>query len=285
MDVVEQPACANCGAPLIGPFCAGCGQKRTTIDLTFAEFLHETTHELTHWDGKIPQTLKALFLNPGLLTVDLFAGRRARWLSPLRLYLICSIGYFLSGPFVDAMTHRSERELASMTMTHPDGSKTLTPETRQELEATPPALIFGVDRLERAVVNSDRFLREIEAVRPKSMFILVPLFAVFTRALWRRRVPRYPAHLYFALHLHAAWFGILALFTLFAGFVPYTAVSAAIGVAAFIYSIWYGLRAARVVFQDSWLLTIAKACALAVVYSVCLFAVSLVMLGFVLLRM
>ena len=31
---------------------------------------------------------------------------------------------------------------------------------------------------------------------------------------WRRRLPRYPAHLYVSLHLHAAWFGAFAVSTI-----------------------------------------------------------------------
>jgi hypothetical protein len=57
--------CLNCGAALSGAYCARCGQKSTQPDLTLGGFLHETTHELTHWDGKIPATLKTLLLKPG----------------------------------------------------------------------------------------------------------------------------------------------------------------------------------------------------------------------------
>ena len=74
-----------------GPYCALCGQHVVHLDLTVREFLHETTHELTHWDGKIPTTFAALFLHSGRLTREFLAGRRARWLPPLRLYVICSL--------------------------------------------------------------------------------------------------------------------------------------------------------------------------------------------------
>ena len=77
MTVVHEPACLNCGRPLTGAFCAGCGQKQMPLDLTLMEFLHASTQELTNWDGKIPGTLKALFFQPGRLTLDFFAGRRA----------------------------------------------------------------------------------------------------------------------------------------------------------------------------------------------------------------
>jgi uncharacterized protein DUF3667 len=285
MTVVNEPACLNCGRPLSGAFCAGCGQKRTPLDLTLTEFLHETTRELTNWDGKIPATLKALFFEPGRLTADFLGGRRARWLPPLRLYLICSVAYFVSGPMVEAVTHRSRREIAKVTITNDEGRTALTPAMRKEIEAGLPARIFGMDRIERAVADPARLNREVEAALPKEMFLLLPLFAAFTRVAWRRKAPRYPAHLYLALHLHAAWFGVLALLTLIGGFVTWLPALTAAGIAALAYALWYGLAAVRRVFADSWPLTLAKSAAVAAVYSMCLFALSLGVLAYVLFRM
>jgi hypothetical protein len=285
MNVIEETACLNCGQTLTGPYCAGCGQKKSPTDLTLGEFIHEITHELANWDGKIPSTLKTLFLRPGVLTLEFFAGRRARWLLPLRLYLICSIAYFLSGPVVEAITHREAREIAKITVTNDDGSTSLTPETRKELEDGLPARVFGVERLERAAADPRRLNREIDTVMPKAMFLLLPMFAVFTRLAWRRQQPRYPAHLYLALHLHAAWFGAMTLLTIVAGFIPSLIVGTIVGLAVFLYVIWYGLMAAHRVFRDSWPITIAKSAAVAVAYSCCMFALSLGLLGYVLMRM
>jgi Protein of unknown function (DUF3667) len=99
--------CLNCGRPLTGPYCAECGQKQRDTDPTLREFLHETSAEFTQWDGKIPSTLKTLFLEPGGLTEDFLAGRRVRWLQPLRLYLICSLAFFVSKPVGQAISNRS----------------------------------------------------------------------------------------------------------------------------------------------------------------------------------
>jgi len=57
-DALEQ-GCLNCGAPLVGPYCSACGQKDPKPDVTLREFVHDTTHELTELDGKVPRTLKA----------------------------------------------------------------------------------------------------------------------------------------------------------------------------------------------------------------------------------
>jgi len=283
--VVEESACLNCGQMLTGRYCAGCGQKTVPADLTLREFLHETTRELTNWDGKIPTTLITLFFKPGLLTLDFLAGRRARWLPPLRLYLICSVAYFLSGAMVEAITHRSVREVAEVTITNPDGTKELSAEGRTELEEGWPARVFGMERLERAAADPARLNREIQLVLPKAMFLMLPLFAVLTMLAWRRKQPRYPAHLYLALHLHAAWFGAMAIQTLAEGFLDFTVVEVIAGLTTFAYVVSYGLLTVRRVFKDSWPVTLAKVLAVSFVYSLCMFVMSLGLLGLVLLRM
>lgn len=283
MHVVETEACLNCGNALTGAYCASCGQKKIQTDLTLRELLHETTHELAHWDGKIPATLETLFFQPGVLTEDFLAGRRARWLPPLRLYLICSIAFFLSGPIVESITHRRARETARITITNPDGSSTLTPEGRQEIAQGWPGRVFGVERLERAAADSARLNHAIQSAYPRAMFILLPIFALVTSVMWRRH--RYPAHLYLALHLHAAWFGTFAITTLASMLFTSIAAATLIGAAAVVYVIWYTVTTMRRVFGESWPRTLAKSAIVAVVYSVCLFAGSLVMLAYALAMM
>ena len=285
MDVLETAACLNCGRPLTGPYCAGCGQKRCDTDPTLREVLHQTTSELTNWDGKIPSTLKTLFFKPGVLTEDFLAGRRARWLLPLRLYLICSLAYFVSGPLAEAISHRSAREMARITITNPDGSTTLTPEGLKELEEGLPARVFGRDRLVRAAGNIAQLNREIDAVRPKAMFALLPMFALLTMLAWRRRLPRYPAHLYLALHLHSAWFAALAVLTIAVAFITSTVAASIMGLAVLVYVVWYGLIAVRRIFGESWPKTLAKAAAVTFAYMLCFFVMSLAMLAFALTRM
>lgn len=278
-------ACLNCGAALTGPYCSSCGQKRPHTDLTLRQFLHETTAELTHWEGKVPTTLKALFVKPGLLTRDFLAGRRARWLPPLRVYLLCSIAFFVSGPVVEAITHRSFRQMAKITITGTQGDTTLTAEERRQIAEGLPARVFGVERLERAAADPARLNRVIKAAFPKAMFVLLPVFALLTNVLWWRKLPRYPAHLYLALHIHAAWFGALTVATVATAFFSSDKAANAIGLVALLYVAWYGIVALRRVFDDSWGRTLAKALAITVVYATCLFGVSMGMLGYALLRM
>jgi len=199
--------------------------------------------------------------------------------------LICSIAYFLSGAMVETITHRSARDMAEITITNPDGTKDLSPEGRKELEEGWPARVFGMDRLERAVANPAQLNHEIQLILPKAMFLMLPLFATLTRVAWRKKQPLYPAHLYLALHLHAAWFGAMTIQTLVEGFLPFTVVEAIAGLAAFAYIVWYGLLTVRRVFNDSWPVTLAKVLGVSIVYGLFMVVMSLALLGLVLLRM
>jgi uncharacterized protein DUF3667 len=275
-------ACLNCGAQLAGEYCASCGQRKVAReeDLTLREFLEDTTQELAHWEGKVPQTLKTLFLQPGRLTLDFLAGRRVRWLPPLRLYLICSLAYFLSDALAESITHRAARELDAMFTTNAEGSRTLTTEARAEIARGLPSRLFGLEKMERALVNNTQFSRAVDTMYSKAMFVLMPFFALLTSVAWRRKMPRYPAHLYLALHLHAAWYGAFAITEL--ATIPFSSnvVAGITGTVGLVYVAVYGLLALHRVFGDSWLVTIGKTAAVVAAYSVALFATSLVVLSY-----
>ena len=279
-------ACLNCGAALTGGYCARCGQKAVNPDPTLKGFLHETTHELTHWDGKIPATLKTLFLRPGVLTVDLLEGRRARWLTPLRVYLICSLAFFGGRVLLDEMGLRTLREMARVTLEQEDRipGGPLTAEQRERIAQAPLGRILGVERLERAIADSKRLNREFDAVIPRAVFILLPLFALLTNVAWRKVQPRYPAHLYLALHIHAALFGALFLFSIIAGLLRSDGAALVAWLVFVCYSIWYGLTSFRRVFREAWPNTLLKAVAVGVAYWLCVAVVALSFLAFTVLR-
>jgi hypothetical protein len=86
--------CLNCGRALHGAFCATCGQRSVPSDPTLSELAGDAWHELSGYDGRIASTFRSLF-RPGKLTLEYLQGRRARYLPPVRLYLIVSVIYFL----------------------------------------------------------------------------------------------------------------------------------------------------------------------------------------------
>ncbi len=83
----HQPAdCANCGTPLVGAFCHACGQQ-AHLHRTIGAFMHELLHGALHFEGKMWRTLTMLALRPGALTRRYIEGARARFVSPMALFL------------------------------------------------------------------------------------------------------------------------------------------------------------------------------------------------------
>lgn len=78
--------CANCGAPLSNKHCSSCGQP-AHFHRSLGHMLEEMLHGVLHFDTRAWRTLPMLVRNPGKLTRDYVFGRRARYISPLALFL------------------------------------------------------------------------------------------------------------------------------------------------------------------------------------------------------
>lgn len=86
--------CHNCQAPTGGNFCQNCGQETHLHPASAREFLHEFVGHYVALEGKLLGTLGRLLFRPGLLTNEYVAGRRVRFVQPLRLYLTLSVLFF-----------------------------------------------------------------------------------------------------------------------------------------------------------------------------------------------
>lgn len=78
--------CRNCGAQLAGAFCASCGQ-RAHLHRSLASLGHDILHGVFHFEGKMWRTIPELFFHPGRLTRRYIDGERAKFVSPMALYL------------------------------------------------------------------------------------------------------------------------------------------------------------------------------------------------------
>lgn len=88
--------CPNCRTPFAARFCAECGQSREDHSRSLRSFLHELLEHHLLLDSKTLRTAHALVLRPGELTRAYIEGRRARYVSPIRLYLFMSFAFFLA---------------------------------------------------------------------------------------------------------------------------------------------------------------------------------------------
>ena len=282
-----MPVCLNCGSPLSGPFCGGCGQRDVPPYPSVRELAIDAVSEFSGWDGRLAQTLRTLVRRPGLLTREFLEGRRARYISPLRVYLTASLVYFVlaaSAPEVRLESgktlglrvgttakndpnplSRPERVGASASRALETGDALTAAERAAALEdiARAPALMQPF--LRRTVEDPGGLKRRILETMPRMLFVLLPIFAGILALFYRGR--KYPEHLYFAIHLHAFIFLALAVSAL----LKFTQSALLVSGASLIASIWipiYATLAFRRVYGGSLARTLVKEVAIAAIYAV-----------------
>lgn len=78
--------CLNCATALVGDYCHRCGQVGH-VHRSLAGIWHDISHGVLHFEGKVWRTLPLLAVRPGILTRRYIAGERARFVSPMALFL------------------------------------------------------------------------------------------------------------------------------------------------------------------------------------------------------
>jgi hypothetical protein len=133
--------CENCGTPLAGEFCSQCGQHAIDYRRSIFRVVLDAADSFLNWDTKFLHSMNQLLIRPWQLTNDFNAGRRARYVHPLRLYLIASIVFFLmarainwdsEGPIQLTAQDRTELVASLNKMIEPNSP--LTPEQRAQVE-------------------------------------------------------------------------------------------------------------------------------------------------------
>ena len=91
----KEKNCLNCGHDVEEHFCSKCGQENIEVK---EDALHMVAHAIAdyfHFEHKFFGTLKPLLLKPGELTKQYVAGKRVKFIHPIRLYIFVSIVFFL----------------------------------------------------------------------------------------------------------------------------------------------------------------------------------------------
>ena len=245
---MDSTTCANCAAPLSGPYCSQCGQHSHESSRSVGALFHDAWHVVTHVDGRFWQTMSALAFRPGRLTREYFAERRARYLPPVRLYLVLSVlffavastGHHSRGIFLDPDEPGSQATPAD------PASAAEAAKVKQEVAAALKAakargapvdaddeaggVGFRMDAAKCDKVYSDwRWLEQplrdfcrrnvidhgrafsaaLVASIPKMMFVFLPLMALVMLLIYWWPRHYYVEHLVFFLHTHAAIFLLL----------------------------------------------------------------------------
>jgi hypothetical protein len=280
--IAPRSDCGNCGAALSGPYCSACGQHAHESARSIGVLFHDAWHLATHLDGRLWQTLYILLFKPGKLTTEYFAEHRARYLPPVRLYLVLSVMFFAFGLATPEKTSVpptvAAPDAAAPSKAAPKGSA-----ARQKSRSTildfdncddikiPFAWLQNSMR-QSCVRNKEDNGVSVEhaffATIPKMMFLFVPMMALVMLILYRRPRRYYVEHLVFFLHIHAAVFLLLLIQVLLSWIANWAAWSIVEWVAAIIslYSAWYVYRAMRVYYGQGRLLTFIKLCTVGFTY-------------------
>lgn len=271
---VGAALCLNCGAALSGQYCAQCGQKDLPADPTFRELAADGIQQAIDVDGRLLRSISLLFTRPGFLAAELFAGRRASYVSPFRLYLVFSLIAFTAAAYASsrALLPSDGDQIVvgngfRYTFDESDG-----PEERRAVR----------ERIERFIARQTAWL-------PRAIFAFVPVVALVVMATTRRARRHFPQHFQFTLHLQAVIFAAMTIEVLlptvptvstgpnstqwdFAS--PLAMARVAMGLAL----VAYITLAFRTAYQGGWLVNVLRAVAIVAVYQLFMIAFQLGML-------
>jgi hypothetical protein len=88
--------CENCGSPLYGEHCFQCGQPTKGLVRHFSSILGDFFDTVFNIDSRVLRTIGPLLARPGFLSLEYFAGRRVRYVTPMRMFLFMSLVAFFA---------------------------------------------------------------------------------------------------------------------------------------------------------------------------------------------
>ncbi|HUQ50064.1 MAG TPA: DUF3667 domain-containing protein [Terriglobales bacterium] len=193
----QAHSCANCGHPAPAAYCPQCGEQQPGHhDLSLKHFFHEAFHELLHLDSRLFRTLKHLLFTPGLLTVEYFAGCKARYFRPLRLYLVAfALSFFLYSLYKPVTLYDFDRAIKADTT----GVLEKRMEKKAERLHTTPAEL------------SDRVSQKWAGTVSLLQLVYIFLLAGVLKLVYLPKHKFYVEHLVFCLHYYAFNFLVSSL--------------------------------------------------------------------------
>ncbi len=299
--------CLNCETVLQGPYCHQCGQHDFEFHRSFRHVLLEALETWLHFDGKFFRNVGSLLFRPGRISQDFNDGRRAAQVPPFRLYIFVSFVFFL----VTVLQPHSAEDLLVSTDARSDSTVAAAvpaPGTPSEAKASEsvsrnigvsvPGRVMAplpersadlpkaasdqtsdfarsfLGKLHQAGEEKQQTLDAFLHAVPKMMLVCVPLFALYTRMLYRERALVYLHHLVISVHYHTSlflWLLLSEALTYLVGCIS-PALAGPVDIGAGIWLLVYPIVMLRRLFGDSWLRTTLKSVALSAVYGATLIA-------------
>ncbi len=289
----KRHLCRNCLAAVQGAFCAQCGQKQHSPIRHFSQVIGELFNDILNFDAKLLNTMKPLMLQPGFLSREYFDGRRARYVSPLKLYFFLSIvAFFLIQQSIDIAVENQGTQNVDAAGAGKDsdfhignfnGKPWHAKTNPMNVAWLPDAgndLINGkLGKLESTVKNKDwqQLTHAALAATPQTLLILLPIFALLLKLAYVFRGRLYMEHLIVALHNHAFLLSSLSLLAVLTEMSAWTTAlpgwESALGLATGLLLIWiplYFLLSLKYIYGQSWKMTLFKFLLIGLSYSLLL---------------
>jgi len=149
----HEQTCLNCGCELVGEYCHCCGQQ-AHVHRTLRAFGHDLLHGALHFEGKIWKTLPLLVWKPGELARRYIDGERAKFVSPVALFLFIVFLMFAVMGLTGALDTSSEQLQTDLSSEIADARGKVTELEGDRIEAL---------REGRPTGNIDSRLQEVRA--------------------------------------------------------------------------------------------------------------------------
>jgi hypothetical protein len=267
--------CPNCGEALSGAYCRACGQERLDgRDRSLAHLLAEAFRQVTEVDGKLLRSLRMLLFSPGLLSREYIDGRRARYASPISLFLLANVIYFFSPavsdfnlPFVDQVAGPMAARALDPAAPEDAARRRRGEHWGGQVHSAWTAPLVERTLAQRAAAQPGYDLRALArdydaeaGIVGKALIIVhVPIIAFALALAYFRRKRWFVEHFVVALHLFSflLLFGQLVVATLnwlarHAGFELTRAVATSIGLALLATVLGYFAQACRRAYRTGW---------------------------------
>ena len=307
-DYHKEENCLNCGVPLIGKFCANCGQKAFFHKDKFWHMVAHFAGDYFHYDSKCWVTVKTLFTKPGLATLEYIQGKRAKFLNPIQLYFFVTTIFFL----IMFSLGKTDTKTAKNTKINKDSialGAVKYKETQQKdttsnfsiiipeissvqydsIQNTLPAskkdnrfIHYFAKRYYQVLENktdnfNEIFMEKFIHAIPKLFFILLPVFAFFLHLIFYKRKLFYVDHIIFSLHFHTVLFLVYGAGLLLSRIIKNDIFYSIINLAIVIYIAIYLFLALKKVYPSHTFKLILKQFSLFIFYLIS-FAISIVAL-------
>jgi len=178
-----RETCANCQAELVGEYCHNCGQASASKEsYALRNLLIHAFSEITDVDSKLLKSARKLVLNPGFLTSEFFNGKRQPYLSPVKLYVLFSVIYFIVFSFFP------DKNIFSI-------------ESIYYTDFTGTAERTIADAIDAKNIDKVQVLEEFTSVVSYSIYAVAIMFAILFAVILFPLKRYFAEHLIFSLHL------------------------------------------------------------------------------------